>query len=191
MVRGWSQLVAWVSAVLVSILIVWNAVAQNVFVVFVVLGVELLQAKTVVLVAANVLREVSLVLPNCSIAIEDLVGHELICLSFLTFVNFSFFGHIWYKSPIMRPLNNIKPLRLQIRIFSLFLFHHLPIPITIERRFLNLIICSLGFLNHANLSAGIRLVASLEILLDSSSVGLRRLVRPVFCYLLLLDYSAT
>jgi hypothetical protein len=60
------------------------------------LGAELLKAKAVVLVAvaAHVLREVSLVLANSSIAIEDLVGDELVLFSLLAFVNFSFFGHI-------------------------------------------------------------------------------------------------
>ena len=56
----------------------------------------MLQAKTVVLVvaAAHVLREVSLVLANIPIAIEDLVCDELILFCLLAFVNFCFFGHI-------------------------------------------------------------------------------------------------
>jgi hypothetical protein len=60
------------------------------------IGAELFQAKTVVLVVvgAHVLREVSLVLSNIPIAIEYLVCNELILFCLLAFVNFGFFGHI-------------------------------------------------------------------------------------------------
>jgi hypothetical protein len=65
---------------------------EYVLAVFIILRVELFQAHVVVVLV--LMRQVRLVVSNNSIAVQNLIGHELALFCLLAFVNFSFFGHI-------------------------------------------------------------------------------------------------
>jgi hypothetical protein len=76
-------------------LVVRNTVRQNVLVILIALGTEMINAQVcLILIRTDILRQVLLVISHHPIAIQNLIGHELVLFRLLAFVDFCLFGHV-------------------------------------------------------------------------------------------------